>query len=184
MDLRSSLCLFSLAMAACTGGQTGVPASGWMDAGTVDCAEAADAATALGVRGVDLWDAFEGEYVVNASGSIVRERQLVPLPARTYTFTIARTDERIPGAAPCDIVEVAVRVRWRSSDGASSGDVVGRMQGTSAQGFVDLLTPDAYDPRNEAFGGLSIVDGEVTFMRLQLDDGSSWFLPPPRKEDP
>lgn len=178
--LRRSLCLLVLS-ASCIGGQTGTPTSDEGRDVDLQCDEPADAATALGVRGVDLWEAFEGEYMVNVFGQL-RNGDPLPYPEETFKIHVTR-DESLHRPAPCNRVEVLVRVSWRGNSGLAGEAVASlSLQGSPTRASIILLEPEDGRPPAHGTGSLVIQAGTVTNLNLAMWD-TVWFLPPP-EEDP
>ena len=177
LSTRVFLSYLLLFCAACLGGQTGTPTSDQGPDG-VACDDPPDAPTALGVRDVDLWDAFEGEYVVSAWGQSIRSGEPLPFNPQMFTFHITR-DESLPRPSTCDRVEVLVRMSWRGSAGGA-GEAVASLVGTPTQGRLTLLRPENEDHPVHGTGVLVIEAGTVTSLQLSMSD-VVWFLPLPEE---
>jgi hypothetical protein len=174
MQRRSSWILLGL-LAACDDGQSSSPSATDLDASvTITCTNDPDAATALGVRGNELWQAFEGTYSVPAN----RPRG-GSLEAANFTVTVARTQSPTPGLTDCSQVSVPVQVSVQSADQAVNENIVGVLRGSLYSADIAFATPEymlGLEPR--VFGSLVFHQGQPLQMRLRVDARGSWIAPP------
>ncbi|MET0284905.1 MAG: hypothetical protein ABW352_10555 [Polyangiales bacterium] len=172
---RRSSWLWLLLLAACDDGDSAPASDANLDASvTITCSNNPDAATALGVRGNELWQAFEGTYTVPAN----RPRSGSLEPA-TFTVTVTRTQTPTPGLTDCSQVSVPVLVSVQSSELAVNENIVGVLRGSLYSADVAFATSEyllGLEPR--VFGSLVFHRGQPLQMRLRTDAKGSWVAPP------
>jgi hypothetical protein len=163
------------ALAACDDSQGGDDFSSDLDASvTITCTTGPDAATALGVRGVELWDAFEGTYTLPANR-----------PGRngfdnaSFTVSVARSSEKTPGLDDCSRVAVPVVVSVQSANPALNESIVGVLRGSLFSADIAFATPEymqGQEPR--VYGSMVFLRGQAPQLKLRTDRGPTWTAPP------
>jgi hypothetical protein len=166
-------------LAACTGGQTGTPASADLDASVViTCTHGPDASTPLGVRTQDLWDQYAGVYTL-PSNRIVQQGQRFAVQNATFTVTITPTIELQPGSRDCSVVAASVRVQVQSTDAMVNEDVLGVLRGSPLSADVAFASSEyAQNIEPRVYGSLVFQQGQALQLRLKTDALGSWVAPP------
>ncbi|HEX5657884.1 MAG TPA: hypothetical protein VFX59_11850 [Polyangiales bacterium] len=168
------------ALAACEDGQTGSPTSDMrpadLDASvTITCTTGPDASTALGVRGVELWDAFEGTYTLPAN----RPTRKNSLEAASFTVTVARSQEKVPGLDDCTRVAVPVQVTVQSANPPLNESVIGVLRGSLYSADVAFATPEYLSgTESRVYGSLIFNRGHALQLRMRTDEDATWVAPP------
>ncbi len=141
---------------------------------TIACTSDPDAATALGVRGAELWDRFSGVYTLPSNRPIKKGFE-----AATFTVTIARTEMTSPGLNDCAQVAVPVLVTVQGADPSVNQSIVGVLRGSLLSADVAFATPEyllGYEP--SFYGSLLFTQGQAPQLRLRTDRNGSWYAPP------
>lgn len=161
-------------LAACDDGSSSGRGADLDASAIITCTSGPDAATALGVRGVELWDAFEGTYTVAANR--VRGGGF---EAATFTVTVARSLEPAPGLDDCSEVAVPVVLTLTSREPSLNAQVNGALRGSLLSADITFATPEyvlGVEPR--VYGKLLFLGGQPLQMRLREDGNGTWYAPP------
>jgi hypothetical protein len=168
-------CLVVL-LAACDDDQGGTEPVADLDASvTIACTTGPDAATALGVRGVELWEAFEGTYTLPANRLAGKNK----FQDATFTLTVARSAEKAPGLDDCARVAVPVLISLQGMNPALNESIVGVLRGSLLSADIAFATPEylqSQEPR--VYGSLAFNRGQLPQLKLRTDDDATWIAPP------
>lgn len=142
------------------------------------CASALDAATALGVRGVDLWDTFVGVHTLVASGISVQGgvRKLDPV---TFTITLSPGTQQLPGLEECSVVTVPVQVLVQSVTPPINETAFGLLGGSPLNAYITFATSEVLQNQQpRLYGQLHLEEGQEPELSLQSDSTTRWTAPP------
>jgi hypothetical protein len=160
------------ALAACGDDDTGSRGSDLDASVVITCTTGPDAATALGVTGAELWDAFARTY------TLVALRQAGAPASATFTITVARSDANLPELGDCTEVAVPVQVTVRSGQPMVDRTMTGVLRGSLLSADVVFATPESMlGLPSGVSGSLRFEAGLKPQLLLRTDGDVSWSTP-------